>query len=79
MYRVPRLSPYSSTAGQANSSVAVSTTTYDPVGRPYVATDASGATSQYTYVANDTLVTLGPAPAGEHSKSRQLESKPSAS
>jgi RHS repeat-associated protein len=66
--------PYSATAGQTNSSGPAVTTTYDALSRPSQATDAGGGTTTYSYSSNDVLVTVGPAPSGENTKKRQLES-----
>jgi YD repeat-containing protein len=64
---------YIGTAGQTNSSAPAVTTTYDALGRPLTVTDAGGGTTTYTYNQNDVLITIGPAPAGENTKRRQLE------
>jgi RHS repeat-associated protein len=66
--------PYTATAGQITSPTGPGvTTTYDAVGRPLTVTDAGGGTTTYSYSNNDVLITLGPAPAGENTKRRQLE------
>jgi RHS repeat-associated protein len=73
--RVSRVTlPYSGTAGQTNSTVAGTTTTYDPFYRPLTIQDGGGGQTTYNYgQANDILVTRSPAPAGEHAKVRQFE------
>jgi len=65
--------PYSASAGQLCPTCPAITTSYDPMGRPLQVTDAGGGKTTYSYNANDTLITQGPAPAGEHAKSRQIE------
>jgi RHS repeat-associated protein len=54
------------------------TTTYDALNRPLLVTDGGGGTTNYSYAPagsqnNDVLVTVGPAPAGEKAKNKQLE------
>ena len=46
---------------------------YDALNRPTQVTDAAGGAVTYAYTFNDVLVTVGPAPAGENTKRRQLE------
>jgi RHS repeat-associated protein len=65
--------PYAGTLGQTNSSAAARATVYDALGRVLSVTDAGSASTSYTYVQNDVLVVLGPAPSGENTKQRQLE------
>ena len=65
--------PYNGTAGQANSNAPATTTSYDAIDRPLTITDAVGGTTSYTYTQNDVLISVGPAPAGENAKRRQLE------
>lgn len=70
--------PYTAAEGvDAGAPTAVLTTTYDALNRPVLVTDAGNGTVAYSYayqgVANDTLVTKGPAPTGEHAKSRVLQ------
>ena len=66
--------PYVGTAGQPYpSGTPVTTTTYDALGRPKVITDGGTGTVTLSYTTNDILQTLGPAPAGENLKSKQLE------
>jgi len=67
--------PYSAAAGVVNTSIGKSTTTYDPLNRPLLITNAVGGTTQYTYAANanDVLIAAGPAASGENLKRRQLE------
>lgn len=64
--------PYSGTAGQTSSSSA-GTVLYDASDRVLSSTDAGGGFTQNAYSANDVLVTVGPAPAGENTKQKQLE------
>jgi RHS repeat-associated protein len=64
--------PCVSTAGVPCSSAAT-TTTFDALGRPLQVTDGGGGTLSYTYSANDVLQVFGPAPAGENTKSQQME------
>jgi RHS repeat-associated protein len=77
--RVSRVTlPYTGTAGQANSSIPSTTTTYDAMNRQLTTTDGGGGTVTYFYgnpgsQNNDTLVTQGPAPTGENAKVRQFE------
>ena len=49
------------------------TQTYDALNRPLVITDGGGGTVTNTYLQNDVLVSVTPAPSGENSKQRQLE------
>lgn len=65
--------PCVQTTSQPCPSSPVTTTTYDALSRPLLITDGGGGTTNYTYSANDTLITTGPAPAGENVKKRQLE------
>jgi RHS repeat-associated protein len=77
--RVSRVTlPYSGTAGQTNSSVAATTTSYDALSRPLTVLDGGNGSTVYYYGQpgsqnNDVLVTRNPAPTGEHTKSRQFE------
>src|SRR5882762_1149199 len=72
--RVRRVTlPYSGTSGQTNSTAPATTTTFDALGRPLVVTDAGNGTVSYIYTKNDTYISVGPAPAGESAKRRQLE------
>ncbi len=64
--------PCPSTAGVACPSAAT-TTTYDGLGRPLLVTDGGGGTVGYSYVGNDVLQTVGPAPAGENTKRKQFQ------
>lgn len=66
--------PCVKTAGLPCSTTPSTTTTYDGTGRPLQVTDGGGGTLTMTYSQNDVLRTLGPAPAGEHTKSRQVQS-----
>jgi RHS repeat-associated protein len=65
--------PYSGTAGQTNSSGPSVNATYDALGRKTQSTDAAGRTVTISYSQNDTYLTIGPAPTGEHTKQKQLE------
>lgn len=65
--------PYVGTAGQTTSSTPTTATTYDALNRPTQTTDAGGGYLSYIYNQNDVLQTLGPAPAGENTKRKQLE------
>ena len=49
------------------------TTAYDALGRPLQTADAGGGSVSYKYTQNDVLQTVGPAPALENLKKRQLE------
>lgn len=64
--------PYSGTAGQVGGTAAT-TTTYDALGRTTASKDAGGASTNYAYSKNDVLIVVGPAPAGESAKQKQLE------
>jgi RHS repeat-associated protein len=68
--------PYSGTAGQA-AGVNFVTTSFDGAGRTSQLTDAGTGFTSYDYITNgkynDLLVSVGPAPAGENLKQRQLE------
>jgi len=66
-------SPYSANASTYHTTGAGTTFQYDALGRVHLMTDAGGATTQYDFTGNDTLVTSGPAPAGEIAKSRVME------
>jgi hypothetical protein len=78
--RVSRVTlPYTGTAGQTNSTVASTATTYDAMNRKLTVTDGDSGTSTYYYgnpssQNNDTLITRSPAPTGENTKQRQFES-----
>lgn len=76
--RVSRVTlPYSGTQGQtcpSGPSCPSTTTAYDPLSRITQVADAGGGTTTYSYSNNDTLTTVGPAPSGENTKKRQLES-----
>ena len=66
--------PYAANAGTTCSgSCAGTSTTYDTLGRPLTVTDGGSGTITYSYVGNDVLETVGPAPTGENTKSKQLE------
>jgi RHS repeat-associated protein len=51
----------------------VTTFGYDALDRTILVTDGGGGTVSSTYVSNDVLRTIGPAPAGENTKSKQFE------
>lgn len=66
--------PYQGTSGQvAPGGTAVTVAQFDAAGRSYSVTDGGGGTASYSYSQNDVLQTIGPAPAGENTKRRQLE------
>ncbi len=73
--RVSRLTlPYVGTAGQTNSTVAATTTTYDAMNRSLSVSDGGGGSTAYSYgQGNDVLVTRSPAPQNESTKRRQFE------
>jgi RHS repeat-associated protein len=78
--RVSRITlPYVGSAGQTNSSVAGTTTTYDAISRPLTVLDGGGGSTIYFYgnpgaQNNDTFITRSPAASGENTKRRQFES-----
>src|SRR5262249_1624158 len=66
--------PFSSSAGGTNSSApGTSITAYDALGRQLTLSDSGGGSMSYVYSKNDLLQTIGPAPAGENTKKKQLE------
>jgi RHS repeat-associated protein len=65
--------PYAAAAGTLNSSAPGTTTTYDALNRKTQVTATGGRSVTYAYSQNDTYRTLGPAPAGENTKRKQLE------
>ncbi len=65
--------PYVAGLQGTNASGPAVTTTYDALGRPLTVVDGGGGRTSYSYSNNDVLVTVGPAPAGENAKRRQLE------
>lgn len=70
--------PYSGTAGQTNSTVAATTTTYDALSRPLTVLVGGNGSTIYYYGQpgsqnNDVLVTRSPAATGENTKRRQFE------
>jgi RHS repeat-associated protein len=73
------LRPYQTTmpcvtsAGQGCPSAAKTTTTFDALKRVHQTTDGGGGYVTYTYNQNDVMQAVGPAPAGENLKQRQLE------
>jgi RHS repeat-associated protein len=74
MGRVASVSqPCTTTAGAKCPATPATLFQYDAVSRPILTTDAGNGTVSYSYSKNDTLVVLGPAPAGENTKSKQNE------
>jgi RHS repeat-associated protein len=78
--RVRRVTvPFTAAAGTLNSSVGAFTYTYDGLDRvltetgPAYSSSIPGTTKTYSYVANDTMVTVSPAPSGENTKSTNTE------
>lgn len=65
--------PFQAAKSTTSSTAPSTSTTYDALGRPTLVTDAGGGTVSYTYTTRDVLVTIGPAPTGEHMKQRQFE------
>ncbi|HTV55919.1 MAG TPA: hypothetical protein VMI06_13530, partial [Terriglobia bacterium] len=66
--------PYSAGGGATCTGTCPGTTiAYDALGRPQTVSDSGGGSMSYSYVGNDAYQSLGPAPAGEHTKDRQLE------
>jgi RHS repeat-associated protein len=65
--------PFAGTAGQTTNSAAVSTSTYDSLGRTTKVQDGGGGYTSFMYAQNDVLQVNGPAPAGENLKQKQLE------
>jgi RHS repeat-associated protein len=66
--------PYSGTAGaSAPSGTGATTTQYDAVGRPLSVSDSGGGSTTYQYIKQDTVATVGPAPANENPKIHQYE------
>lgn len=65
--------PCAAAAGVSCPAAPATIQTYDGLKRPLVTTDGGNGTITRSYPKNDTLAVLGPAPAGEHSKSRQYE------
>jgi len=60
--------------GQINSSAPATTTTYDALSRPLHVQDAGGGTVDYSYNANDVLITVGSVNnVGDSAKQRQYE------
>jgi RHS repeat-associated protein len=65
---------YAGTSGQPCSGACPGTTvSYDALGRITSVADGGGGTVTYAYSQNDILVTAGPAPTGEKTKSKQFE------
>jgi RHS repeat-associated protein len=77
--RVSRVTlPYVGTAGQTNSTVAATTTTYDALSRPLTVLDGGNGSTIYFYgnpgsQNQDVLITRSPAATGENTKRRQFE------
>jgi RHS repeat-associated protein len=72
--RVKRITlPYSAAAGATNSTIKGYAFSYDGISRIIDAVSPLGTTKLASYTANDTLVTLSPAPSGEDTKSMQYE------
>ncbi|MDP9266938.1 MAG: hypothetical protein M3P27_01255 [Acidobacteriota bacterium] len=66
--------PFSAAAGTLCSGTCPGTSfSYDGLGRLTSVTDSAGGSATYTYVKNDVYKSVGPAPAGENQKRRQLE------
>jgi RHS repeat-associated protein len=66
--------PYGGAQGQsAPGGTAVTTTQMDTLGRTLSVTDGGGGSTTYQYTNQDTLATVGPAPAGENTKRKQYE------
>jgi RHS repeat-associated protein len=65
--------PCVKTTGTPCSTTPSTKTTYDGAGRPSLVTDGGGGTVTMAYSQNDVLRTVGPAPSGEHVKSRQTQ------
>jgi RHS repeat-associated protein len=66
--------PCVKTVGVACAISPGTTQTYDALNRPLITTDAGNGTLTLSYVKNDVLYSLGPAPAGETAKQHQYES-----
>jgi len=65
---------YAATAGSPCTGACPGTTVaYDALSRPTTFTDGGGGTVTYTYIKNDVLRTVGPAPSGENTKRKQSE------
>lgn len=58
---------------QACPSSATTTSVFDALGRVTQTTDGGGGTLSYSYTQNDVLQTVGPTPAGEIPKEKQME------
>lgn len=65
--------PFAATLGQKSSSAPGSTAAYDPLSRVISVADSGNGTAASSFLQNDVLVTIGPAPSGENTKQRQLE------
>jgi RHS repeat-associated protein len=63
---------YAGSAGQPAPGPAT-VAAYDALGRITKITDAAGGVTQYAYIQNDLLITIGPQTPGENLKQRQLE------
>jgi RHS repeat-associated protein len=65
--------PFVAAAGQGSSTAAVTTTSYDGLGRVIQVNDGGNGYVKFSYSQNDVLQINGPAPSGENLKQKQLE------
>jgi RHS repeat-associated protein len=65
--------PFVSSVGAGSSTAPGAFSVYDALNRVTQVTDSGGGTTTTSYSQNDALVTVGPAPAGENTKRRQLQ------
>lgn len=65
--------PCSAASGTSCPTSPSTTQTYDGANRPLVTTDGGGGTVTRSYLDNDMLVAIGPAPAGEGTKQKQYQ------
>jgi RHS repeat-associated protein len=65
--------PFSASAGVGSSTAPSRNVTYDALVRRTQITDNSGLRVTFGYSQNDSLQIVGPAPAGEHTKQKQME------
>lgn len=70
---VKKYMPCSASPSTWTCSTPYTSYTYDALNRPLVITDGGGGTVSYSYNGKDVLVTIGPAPSGEHTKQKQYE------
>ena len=69
-----KISPsYSAAAGIAYGGATWNQTNYDALNRPTSTTDAGGGSVAFSYLKNDVLSTVGPAPGQENPKKHQYE------